>query len=234
MTDRPILFSSPMIRALLDGRKTQTRRVFKPQPTMHAAGDCSVNGHLGDVDFLMRDVAPRHWVRFAVGDRLWVREHWRSVAGLDDRSPAEIGRECLDEGFDRPWCPVEYVADGARSDSHHWDGEQVGRFRQGTHMPRWMSRLTLTVTDVRVQRLQEIDGADAEAEGVFRHIAEHSIDKIFRSERSALAVQRYAELWDSLNAERGFGWATNPWVVAVSFSMARDNIDGSVVGSQRP
>src|SRR5712692_10063165 len=74
MRDRPILFSAAMLRALPEGRKTQTRRIFKPQPTMHDAGDCTINGHRGPVDYLMREIAPQFWAPFKKGDRLWVRE----------------------------------------------------------------------------------------------------------------------------------------------------------------
>jgi hypothetical protein len=221
-----------MVRALLQGQKTQTRRVFKPQPVEHASGDCSVNGHMGPTDFLMRSVAPAHWVRFGIGDRLWVREAWRTVAGLDDHSPAEIGSDCVDEGFDGPWCPIEYVADGARSDTHHWVGERVGRFRQGMHMPRWISRLTLTVTDVRVQRLQEISAEDARDEGVDRHSKSVRQMWLFgadKAERDRIYLNacrwEYEQLWDHLNAGRGFAWADNPWIVAISFTVQHGNIE---------
>jgi hypothetical protein len=123
MSDRPILFSGPMVKALLDGRKTQTRRILKPQP-------------LG-----WGEPKPR----FAKGDRLWVRESFRVREG---------GTICEAGGGQMDYVDTEIVYRAS-------DGRQFGRWKPGIHMPRAYSRLTLTVTDVRVQRLQEISEADA-------------------------------------------------------------------------
>ncbi|WP_144379542.1 hypothetical protein [Mesorhizobium amorphae] len=193
--NRPILFSSLMVRALLDGRKTQTRRVLSNDKFASL-----FNGTWSD-DYVL-DPGNQSWrdaeIRFAVGDRLWVREAWRTHRYYDDLAPSEMGgEESIVFEADHP--PLEKrphrLADG--------------RLRQGMHMPRWASRLTLTVTDVRVQRLQEITWQDAKAEGI----------------SGGYHQSEFASLWDSLNAARGFGWDTNPWVVAVSFTVERRNID---------
>lgn len=210
MTDRPILFSGPMVRALLDGRKTQTRRVAThATPGMHL-------DRVGPTgwQFTGEGGLPRisYTPRYAVGDRLYVREAWRSAAPLDDTAPRDMGELLVP--------PLRYEADGETVNWKEWRGHDAGRFRQGMHMPRWASRLTLIVKDVRVQRLQEISEADAWAEGVEncgeadggRAIPGHGRD-LFQS------------LWDSLNAERGFGWNANPWVAAYSFTVHRGNID---------
>lgn len=144
MTDRPIIFSAPMVLALLEGRKTQTRRVLRPQPGQFNAlfSDAGKwwtgDAESGEVHEVLR-------VPYATGDRLWVREAF-SYETLDvDRN-----------GFMPPW----YWADG---------NPASGDFTQpkpSIHMPRWASRLTLIVTDVRVQRLQEISNDDCIAEGI--------------------------------------------------------------------
>jgi len=219
MGDLPILFSGPMVRALLAGTKTQTRRTFNPQPTMHAAGDCTVNGHRGSIDYLMRQIAPKHWLRITAGDRLYVREHWRTFVSLDGVPP----RDLLNDG--KRGAGVLYIADGSgmaltaggdRTYGERDDAKAFGKHRQAMHMPRWASRITLTVTDVRVERLQEIDGEDALAEGIERPPA-HTEDV------NLWARMEYAKIWDTINGRDA--WEANPWVAAYSFEVALGNID---------
>ncbi|TGQ95371.1 hypothetical protein EN851_07560 [Mesorhizobium sp. M8A.F.Ca.ET.208.01.1.1] len=201
MTDRPILFSAPMVRALLDGRKTQTRRVARDTTLPHLR-------HAGDLHLIVGEglLTRNHYFRvpYAVGDRLYVREAWATESAYDDLSPSAMGGEE----------PVRYDADGSHQTWGYPAISKIGRFRQAMHMPRWASRLTLTVTDVRVQRLQEISEEDAKAEGVDFNVNGGP------DNRAA-----YCRLWNTLNAARGFGWDANPWVVAVSFTVARANID---------
>lgn len=210
MSDRPIIFSAPMVRAMLDGRKTQTRRVLKPQPIMHDAGDCTIRGHRGPVDYLMRDVAPRFWAGYAPGDKLWVREKhcFLLCPQCDEGYPFTSSRPCI--------C-------GTQAKVAYFESQGPGvnvRWRSPIHMPRWASRLTLIVTDVRVQRVQEISGMDAKREGV-------SIPAHLPGDGADLdhAKRAFRDLWDSLNAKRGFGWSENPWVVALSFETHHQNID---------
>ncbi len=216
---RSILFSSPMVRALLDGRKTQTRRVLtgdKPNSLF--------NGQWADSYVL--DPGNQSWrdqeVRYAVGDRLYVREAWHAARSLDRTPPRDIPHDA----------DIEYTAT-ARS---YAEIGLKGKLRPPMFLPRWASRLTLTVTDVRVQRLQDISEAEAIAEGL-----EHDIDGdvdghgrhiIIESWRGADylpwtgdPIEAYADLWDQLNHARGYGWDANPWVVAVSFTVERRNID---------
>jgi hypothetical protein len=244
MADRSILFSGPMVRALLDHRKFQTRRVIdfpgidKVIDFVRVAFDKKTGAPVYEMkdatgQFLTRPAGKsfvdyHYSPRFAVSDRLYVREAWRSAAPLDDTSPSEMD--------DLLFPPLRYEADGQVENWREWRGHDVGRFRQGMHMPRWASRLTLTVTDVRAQRLQEISEADAIAEGL-----EHDIDGdvdghgrhvVIESWRGADflpwnrdPVEAYADLWDRLNYDRGFGWDANPWVIAVTFTVERRNID---------
>lgn len=203
MTDRPIIFSAPMVRALIEGRKTQTRRVLKQQPyeyrgkwwvTDRASGDCELqdwaNGHVGV------------GLPYAPGDRLYVREAWtaRMTHGwtIADARSRMFQEEIL------------YRADGHESDDGWWPS---------IHMPREFSRLTLTVTEVRVQRLQDISEEDAMAEGAMRWGADfHGGGSTHQTAR-----ENFASLWNSLHGPEA--WDANPWVVALAFTVQHGNID---------
>lgn len=232
MTDRPILFSAPMVRALLGGRKTQTRRKLQYQPTM---GQAPIRKLIRPIDAppfyewrwkskFGANLGPLD-IRIKSGDRLYVREHWRTTQAYDDLSPSEMGGEE----------PVRYLADNTLQT---WGFQiahfQAGRYRQAMHMPRWASRLTLTVTDVRVERLQAISEADAIAEGiedVTRDVAPS--DKSLRFWKRYkdggwngyvdTAVGSYASLWTEINGPGA--WETNPWVAAYTFTVTPKNID---------
>jgi hypothetical protein len=202
--DRPILFSGPMVRALLAGTKTQTRRVLNPQPNM-LNGRLPLNNGRGSYS------TDGGWTkyRFAIGDRLYVRETWRCNGWATDVATV-MYRASEDGGYT------------AMTEKYPVAGKEpmrvTGTWRPSIHMPRWASRLTLTVTDVRVQRLQETTVEDAVAEGA---LSTADVDQFARVH----AIPQYQAIWDGLNAERGFGWSTNPWVVAVSFTVERHNID---------
>lgn len=199
MADRPILFSAPMVHALLDSRKTQTRRALNPQPAEGArfAGIEPDGSWMFSKGCFYGKIKPR----YAPGDRVYVRETW---APLDALTHSDPGVQALaDRGF-------------YRADDGTVEGE-ISRWRPGIHMPRWASRLTLTVTDVRVQRLQEISAEDAKAEGV----TDAESTKFTR-------VSQFKELWDTINSGRddgAFAWSANPWICAVSFTVERRNID---------
>lgn len=217
MTDRPIIFSAPMVRALLEGRKTQTRRVLKQQPyeyrgkwwvTDRVSGDCELqdwaNGHVGV------------GLPYAPGDRLYVREHWRTARAYDDLAPSEMGGEE----------PVKYEADGTEQMWGWPDRFLPGRFRQGMHMPRWASRLTLTVSEVRVQRLKDITGRDILAEGVrCRGCNDVGTGDYSACRDGGCFEQRgdFIHLWNSLHGPDA--WDQNPWVVALTFTVQHGNID---------
>lgn len=233
MADKPILFSAPMVRALLDGRKTQTRRVFKPQPPDGAKmfawniGDC-----LNFATFIHEDErgnADMHHSRIPAwrGDRLWVREAWRSMDGLDGSNGTEIAANCIEAGYQRPWAPLHYEADGARADwiaEPRGFGTKAGRYRHARFMPRWASRLTLIVTDVRVQRLQEISTDDAIEEGIsLPWVAGGTLAMMAQG----IAKDGFKSLWNSINGPEA--WDANPWVAAYSFRVIRANIDSKEV-----
>ena len=216
MTDRPIIFSAAMVRALLDGRKSQTRRVLKPQPEQNSAGlwvwpsnwrtgikrfgTCIQGDEEGLVRALMGD--PWRRVGYAPGDRLYVREAF-SYDRLDvDR-----------DGTLPPW----YWADGNPS-SGDWSRPKPSIF-----CPRWASRITLTVTEVRVQRLQEISAGDSIAEGVECDTCTAMGQSACHGRGCFASIDAYRHLWNSLHGPDA--WAANPWVVVVSFTTRKGNID---------
>lgn len=242
MSDLPISFSGPMVRAILreieqpGTGKTQTRRVLMKTRNgtpveMHPSGDANRHpfndpdqwgfpyyDRSTDSTEIMRlsDYARR---RYALGDRLYVREHWRGEAVYDDTPPRDIP-------FDA--CMVRYEADGAWSD--HDAMTHAGRFRQAMHMPKWASRITLIVTDVRVERLQDCSEADALAEGVVYDEKKGFIvpgvdhpNPDFPYLSRSTAREMYAALWDVINGSSA--WAANPWVVAYTFKPILGNID---------
>lgn len=224
MADKGIIFSAPMVRALLAGRKTQTRRLIKPctDPNVKP-GDILVSW---PADAFIRQ-GVRFRPRYMTGDRLYVREACRALE--------------LEDGFDQ----VEYLADGemVRIGDHpehaikwlklfHY-GQKKGETPAGLrgkgipsiHMPRWASRLSLLVTDVRVQRWKDISEADALAEGIEQHGRFFGLPDDDWDNAELSAVAAYARLWKSLHTKDGETWADNPWVVAVSFDVAQRNID---------
>jgi len=181
--ERPILFSGEMVRAILDGRKTQTRRIIKKQPLC--------NGHL------------IRGFEYLEGDRLWVKE--ALYASL---------QSCGETGY----YLAKYVADGKFACMENvpvaWQWKRT--YQPGMFMPRWASRITLGITGVRVERLQEITPANCKAEGIFiTHPEKPTIDEALHHMR--LYRDAFTELWDSLNAKRGYPWDSNPWVWVIEF-----------------
>lgn len=206
--DRPIIFSAPMIQALLAGRKSQTRRIIKPQPTDEAVADGSF---IANADRLITP-AP---IGYAVGDRLYVREAWAPITALTHNDPGS--QACADNGF--------YRADGSTVEG------EISRWRPSIHMPRSASRLTLLVTEVRVQPLLDISEEDAAAEGfqpgrVDDGFGPRDMGGGYTIESPgswASAVGHFQMLWAKLHPD--WDGYSSPWVAAVSFTVQRGNID---------
>ena len=220
--ERPILFSAPMVRALLDGSKTQTRRVFKVKNGSLWPNPNDLPG--------MRQIL-RNCPYGQPGDRLWVREAWRIGSWNED-----LGLWALDycdgplkkfvgdptdwdgEKFAALWmqCCDELTKKGIEigdDDRYHWEpGESPLRWRPSIHMPRWASRITLEITGVRVERVQDIDIADASAEGV-TDTGSLILDKAGNEQGGPIA--EYAVLWESINGPGS--WEQNPWVWVIEF-----------------
>lgn len=206
MIERPILFSGPMVRAILDGSKSQTRRVVRGQKRIaHDVTNFNLGAFWGWAanDAAVRELGSQNLQcpYGTPGERLWVRESftWRRGNGI------------------RPW----YRADGeqpTREDGQPIPWDAGPRWHPSIHMPRRICRITLEVTDVRVERLQDISEDDARAEGVDDGPGRGS--HVYPSPRAARGPLGhrgvFRELWDTINGKRA-PWASNPWVWAVSF-----------------
>lgn len=209
MKERPILFSAPMVRAILAGQKTVTRRVVK-LPRWAVAGSESVEGGVMEVDTANGCTADIVCPYGAPGDRLWVRETWA----------------CLDAKA-RPGCRLAYRADTI-------DGERVrvdAPWKPSIHLPRWASRITLEVVKVSVERLHEITDEDAIREGIRPWSKDGNLNKYAPADgegdgpcwpwvdcpKSAPAA--YSKLWEEINGHGS--WAKNPWGWRVEFKVVK-------------
>lgn len=211
MKERPILFSGPMVRAILEGRKTQTRRIVKGSPvrvTQFFGRDDKPTHEFGL--HLTHDRVINKHVRCPFGQpggRLWVRETWALDAYTGDmqfciKYGAGGDNYVTERNGSDEWVPIyRRYMDGCGETDDSW-----GRWRPSIHMPRWASRLTLEVTGVRVERLQDISEPDAKAEGV-----EQLARSVGTNYRGA-----FQHLWDSLNKDRA-PWESNPWVWVLSY-----------------
>ena len=194
--ERPILFSAPMVRAILEGRKSQTRRVLKGSTEFKGPyNPAYLEAHRGAPGW--KTICP-----YGVpGDRLWVKE-----TSIIAPKYFNDGKDCNardEEGVPRI---VQYLATNPNRDAAN---DYHLKVSPSIFMFRWASRITLEITDVRVQRLQEITEEDARAEGYH--------PKINDSLPDWTAKESFKILWDSLNAKRGLDWDKNPWVWALSF-----------------
>lgn len=249
MKERPILFNGEMVRAIMDGRKTQTRRVVKPKPQFKEAPgnevacwypsgyDCGKSLMYASMAHLRRGMTKDFCPLGQPGDRLWVREafyyEWH-MHDIDNRTPdLPDGRHSsrLVYRASQPDYPVS-IGVGPKG------------WTPSIHMPRWASRITLEITDVRVQRLQEISEEDAIAEGCLPHRVVSNSNGT--GEYAISARARFAELWNSIygpkdpshinrrrkkgketscydnshkNKQCEFLWAASPWVWAVTFKV---------------
>ena len=228
MRELPILFSAPMVRAILEGRKTVTRRIVKPQPPAgHSwAGWCvasTCRKEEGDAvwsggDQSIRLTAP-HRARCPYGqpgDRLWVREAWQPDPPADD----EAWDDHTDSYVTWSGCGsrIDGVPSALRTPEHciyreGWDGFAL-KWRPGIHMPRWASRITLEVTGVRVERLQDISDDQALAEGIDNDMCRASIGNA-PLKGGYLPTCAFSYLWEQINGAGS--WDANPWVWVVEF-----------------
>lgn len=213
MKERPILFSAPMVIAILGGAKTQTRRVVKHQPIQctelpFILFPQSKNEAIEQTGYIWPNAKDQILALCPYGqpgDRLWVREAWSTHACFDSVSPATLTTRS-----------IHYLADGK---------VETGKGRPSIHMPRWASRISLEITGVRVERLNRISESDAMAEGVeavrvsetdFRYVDYLRDGKIHEKEATTgTAIKSYASLWESINGPGS--WEANPWVWVVEF-----------------
>ena len=212
MASKPILFSTPMVQALLEGIKTMTRRVIKDKDIINRF-DIDVDGKpIAYIDQATGDSYPPTAIaRYHIGDILWVRETWFE------------NEECLLYKASKYENTKEY---------HGRNGWVQIKWRPSIFMPREAARIFLRVTNVRVERLQEITEEDAIAEGIsWLDEACYSNNgwtpTLYDPDSGGSPVFRdgFIALWDSINAKRGYSWDTNPWVWVYEFE--RVSADGS-------
>lgn len=192
MKERPISFSAPMVRALLAGTKTQTRRALAPDLFISSSGAVVRMKSAGPATTGIEQAHCPYWRE--PGDRLWVREAWRTVAEANTLPPRDL------TPAHRVWF---------ESDAPHQPA--AGRYRPPMFMPRWASRITLEVTEVRVERLQDITRGDAMAEGCpFPNMARGEDPRVW-----------YEDLWCDLNGVES--WRANLWVWVLEFKRCEDS-----------
>lgn len=245
MKERPILFSAPMVRAILEGRKTQTRREVKPQPLEISPNGCNIidvrqSSLAWGFDATYDSDNPKYLGYCPYGkpgDRLWVREHWGYLGSRTSNCEKRHGN------FERADLQVFYHADQVRreinmaieeadlkSPQQHipdFQGDEFARSEwlsdwwmrkksiPSIHMPRWASRITLEVVSVRVERLQDISGDDVAAEGCQFAWGDR---QTLGTDEEAARRSLFSQLWSSIHKADGpHGWAANPWVWVVEF-----------------
>jgi hypothetical protein len=201
MKETGILFRGDMVRALIDGTKTQTRRVVKGTALEWLGFRVDEHGNTwnGFTPEFVADPANALSPYGYAGDRLWVRETFHVTSGAQRWKDGTVIYRA-DHGAD---------IGGIYADCAKW--------RPSLFMPRWASRFTLTLTSVRIERLQDISDADALAEGVEKTAGWVPLYRVAGIEANT-PRSAYRGLWDSINAQRGFPWALNPWVWVLDYT----------------
>jgi hypothetical protein len=200
--ERPILFSAAMVRAILSGQKTQTRRIISPQPDVAEGMDCTRllfkkrNAKEWFANYASTDPSCSAFCPYgAVGDLIWVREAYSDASGTAPGQRCALYRASYSGPSGIVWKPSIF-------------------------MPRWACRINLEVTGVRCERLQDISEADAKAEGISEPEPSHGhwCDPKLGREGHWSYRKPYAALWDSINGRNpAKAWAANPWVFVVEF-----------------
>ena len=236
--ERPVLFSDAMVRAILAGTKTQTRRLVKPQPirvpNWSAAGKDGLRFGTGKNEQTIAEHCLDRYLRRGHpaltdlcpfdADRLWVRECWRPFmeawdCGFEYRTDG--GRRSVpDRDRIGAFPKLSLRFPGARKDRHS------DAWRPSIHMPRWASRLSLSIAAIRVERLQDISEADAKAEGTTTDPRPGLVNGEPATLYPMTHRQAFVWLWNSINSDDGEGsgaraWGANPWVWVVSFEVNR-------------
>ncbi|HIP71615.1 MAG TPA: hypothetical protein EYH05_09500 [Anaerolineae bacterium] len=197
MMEKPILFNGEMVRAILGGRKTQTRRVINPQPERVDRQGIVHGVDIHSVYSVYGRLAPNGdehgtWIKCPYGrlpgDQLWVRETWATCWPEDGVKPSHLNKAL------KIWYKADYRP----------MIDERGKWRPSIFMPRWVSRIDLRITSIKAERLWQITEHDVRCEGVNVPENIHWADKFIR-------------LWDGINANRGYPWESNPWVWVIEF-----------------
>lgn len=208
--EHPIIFSAPSVRAILDGRKTQTRRVIRQREKDHGVWV----EYSPDLGYSPASIAAQYRCPYgALGDRLWVRESWFPDTPIDgwsgDIEWMGCGRPA--SGVPKRYRSPEHCLYGAT-----WSGVSL-KWRPSIFMPRWASRITLQVVGLGVERLQGISWFDIRAEGT--SCPEHDFPGGTCINECPSLREAFRRSWNAINGERGYRWRTNPWVWVVHFRM---------------
>lgn len=215
--ERPIPFLPEMVKAILEGRKTQTRRVMKPQPSMVTSRGRRV---YRDEDF------KKSWESISgtmegngfidcpygsPGDRLWVRETWHRNDQFNPPYEFSIGEYIYKADFVKTG--DIWVKDGFGVQS---------KWKPSIYMPRAASRILLEITDIRVERVQDITRSDIRSEGLMcpENLCSDDLEYNYRH----WYIDEWKKLWDSINAKRGYGWDVSPWVWTIEFKVANNSL----------
>ena len=207
MKERPILFNGEMVRAILSGAKTQTRRVVKILKQKHDGN----NGYMftNPSGQVVRQQCP-HGIP---GDRLWVRETFVPCVGIGSTKATIFN--CIYVTFKDGGQKTRKgeISEGLKPFSEYAPGAfDYIKWKPSIHMPRWASRINLEITNVRVERIQDISEDDAICEGVTRSVNDYE---------DISGIDCLERLWDSINKKRGFGWDKNPWVWVIEFKIIK-------------
>jgi len=206
---KPILFNSEMVKAILEGKKTQTRRVIKPQPEIRYVAGWGIAGYKIWMGLWQKEPTREEWQRFAerqaktcpyghAGDKLWVRETWATETYDDDKKPSDLNSnsqlwyKATKETWNPKYCLVSELY-------------SRGKTRPSIYMPHWASRIMLEIKDVCVEKICDISYSDAIAEG------------LPAKKNPNHPRLKFKELWDSINAKSGYSWESNPWVWVIEF-----------------
>lgn len=218
--ERPIIFNSEMVRAILDSRKTQTRRVIKGEIHIsHKSNEVYGNYHWHPLHgkymeaykkdtFLARLSGRSPYGK--VGDLLYVRESWQPLYAYCNPSIGIVGACFRHRGGGRKFNP-KFKNTGMHIDDTYPNKPSI-------HMPKWATQVWLEITGIRVERAKDISEADVLAEGIEKHCTptENGI---------STPTTRFVKLWDSINAKRGYGWKLNPWVWVIEFKKVNNAKD---------
>lgn len=220
---RPVLMNAFSINAILKSRKRQTRRVIRPQPGMFFTTFSKLEIFKSVLHAIYKDGAMVRCPYGNVGDRLWVRETWAAERGYNNLAPRDIeGQYASIENVDL-WWRADHASD-RRLDA------KPGKWRPSIFMPRWASRITLEITDIRIERVQDISEADAIVEGVSDARmflpGEFEVEPAQKKTGLSLPVWRFMHLWNSINGKRGYDWPSNPWVWIIEFKLLKGEQHG--------
>lgn len=230
MKERPILFSTEMVKAILEGRKTQTRRVIKPQPN-----------DIRESPFVKSGIEDTHgyeikW-KYAIGDRLYVREtyvlEYCNLEFCEPEIPTDRphfhhpgGTNEFDEEYYE--FPHYRATDPTPELMYEDRDEPTCKWRPSIFMPRWASRILLEVVSVRVERVQDISFEDCLSEGCSDKYEHYDANCKHEVNGECCQGWHYGQkwnfyyLWNSINAKRGYGWDVNPWVWVIEFKRVLD------------